>query len=607
MAEETKPQSIEDWSQIRWRKLEVYVYRLQKRIFQAANRGNVQAVHSLQRLLMKSEAARCLAVRRVTQDNKGKNTAGVDGVKSVSAKQRLTFVARLRHPQTIKPKPTRRVWIPKPGKTEKRPLGIPVMLDRAHQALVKLALEPEWEAKLEPNSYGFRPGRSAHDAIQAIFTATCLRDKYVLDADIQGCFDNIAHRPLLDKLNTYPAMRRTIKGWLRAGVLNQGTWEPTERGSPQGGVVSPLLALIALHGLETAITSAFSQRDLPQVIVYADDFVVLHPTRAGVEKAQQIAEEWLGGMGLHLKASKTRIGHTLHALDDGGRAGFNFLGFSVRHFPIGKTRLGQTERTGSEWRRQHPYKMLIKPSAEAIKRHHQALRKVVRAHKAAPQKALLVKLNPVIRGWAMYYRSVVSKRIFASCDYRLMATLMHWAGRRHGHKSPGWVFRKYWHRNNKARGRLEFSTPDGLRLVHHADMPIQRHVKVRGTASPYDGNLVYWAQRLRNHPLTSSRVALLLKRQEGRCARCGLLFTDRDRDCIEVDHVIPRSRGGAHDPTNMQALHGHCHDEKTAEDRSQSKRQQSGIVDKNRVIEEPDESNGSCPVLKTSRSREGAA
>jgi RNA-directed DNA polymerase len=606
MAEETKPQSIEDWSLIPWRKLEVYVYRLQKRIFRAANRGNVQAVHSLQRLLMKSEAARCLAVRRVSQDNRGKNTAGVDGVKSVPPGQRPTFVAFLRHPQTIKPKPTRRVWIPKPGKpkTEKRPLGIPVMLDRAHQALVKLALEPEWEVRFEPNSYGFRPGRSAHDAIQAIFAATCLKDKYVLDADIQGCFDNIAHRPLLDKLNTYPAMRRTIKGWLRAGVLANAQWEPTERGSPQGGVVSPLLALIALHGLETAITSAFVQRDQPQVVVYADDFVVLHPTRAGVEKAKQIAEEWLSGMGLHLKASKTRIGHTLHTTDGEECAGFNFLGFSIRHYPTSKTWQGQK---GSEWRRQHPYKMLIKPSTQAIKRHHHALRAVVRAHKAAPQKALLVALNPVIRGWAMYYRSVVSKRIFASCDYRLMATLMHWAGRRHGHKSPGWVFRKYWRRNNKARGRLEFSTPDGLRLVHHADMPIQRHVKVRGKASPYDGNLVYWAQRLRDHPLTSSRVALLLKRQEGRCTRCGLLFTDRDRDSIEVDHVIPRSRGGAHDPTNMQALHGHCHDEKTAEDGSQSKRQQSGIVDKNRVIEEPDESSGSCPVLKTSRSREGAA
>ncbi len=221
---------------------------------------------------------------------------------------------------------------------------------------------------------------------------------------------------------------------------------------------------------------------------------------------------------------------------------------------------------------------------------------------------MLVKLNPVIRGWSMYYRSAVAKCIFASCDYHLMATLMHWAGRRHGHKSPGWVFRKYWHRNvGNVGGRLEFSTPDGLRLVHHADMPIRRHVKVCGKASPYDGNLVYWAQRLRDHPLTSSRMAILLKRQRGVCARCGLLFTDKDRGNIEVDHIIPRSRGGAHDPTNMQVLHGHCHDQKTAEDGSQTHRRQSGVADKDRVTEEPDETNASRPVLKTSRSREGAA
>ena len=589
------PQPIEDWAALPWRKLEKAVYRLQKRIFQASRRGNVRAVHSLQRLLMKSEAARCLAVRRVTQDNHGKNTAGVDGVKAVAPAHRPTFVALLRHPQTIKPKPTRRVWIPKPGKTEKRPLGIPVMLDRAHQALVKFALEPEWEAKLEPNSYGFRPGRSVHDAIGAVFQATCLKAKYVLDADIEGCFNNIAHPPLLDKLQTYPAMRRTIKGWLKAGVLMDGAWTATERGSPQGGVVSPLLALVALHGLETAITTAFPKHDRPQVVVYADDFVVLHPTRAGVEKAQQIGEEWLSGIGLHLKTSKTRIGHTLHAID--GRAGFEFLGFSIRHYPQGKTRSG---RAGQKRR---PYKMFIRPSTDAIKRHHQALRDVVRAHKAAPQTALLVQLNPVIRGWTMYYRTVVAKRIFASCDYHLMATLKHWAGRRHNHKSMRWVFEKYWRRS--ATGRLEFATPDGLHLVHHADLPIRRHVKVRGTASPYDGDLVYWAQRLRDHPLTTSRVAILLKRQRGCCARCGLLFTDSAT--IEVDHVTPRTCGGSDDLTNLQALHRHCHDQKSATDGSQTHGRQRGANDNDHVAEEPDEANASRPVLKTSRSREGTA
>src|SRR5439155_13242983 len=176
-------------------------------------------VHSLQRLLMKSEAARCLAVRRVTQDHRGKNTAGVDGVKTVPPTQRSRLVALLGQPDAIRPRPTRRVWIPKPGKAEKRPLGIPIMIDRAHQALVKLALEPEWEARFEPNTYGFRPGRSVHDAIGAIFGATCQKEKYVLDADIAGCFDNIGHQPLLDKLTTYPKLRRAIKGWLKAGVM----------------------------------------------------------------------------------------------------------------------------------------------------------------------------------------------------------------------------------------------------------------------------------------------------------------------------------------------------------------------------------------------------
>jgi len=233
-------QSIEDWAQVPWRKLEAAVYRLQKRIYRASCRGQNAVVHSLQRLLMKSKAARCLAVRRVTQDNQGKKTAGVDGVKSVSPTHRPLMVALLHRPQNIKPQPTRRVWIPKPGKKdEKRPLGIPVMLDRVHEALVKLALEPEWEAKFEPNSYGFRPGRSAHDAIEAIFNNTTRKQKYVLDADIKGCFDNIAHEPLLSKLNTYPAMKRVVKSWLKAGVMSDGVFTSTNSGTPQGGVVTP--------------------------------------------------------------------------------------------------------------------------------------------------------------------------------------------------------------------------------------------------------------------------------------------------------------------------------------------------------------------------------
>jgi RNA-directed DNA polymerase len=227
----------ESWNTLPWRKLEQHVYRIQKRIFKAKQQGNTQAVHKLQKLLLKSRAARLLAVRRVTQDNQGKKTAGVDGVKSVPSAQRLEMAEGI-HPQHWKPKtspPVRRIYIPKPGKKEKRPLGIPVMKTRAQQALAKAALEPEWEACFEANSYGFRPGRSCQDAIQAIFLAICKKPKYVLDADFAGCFDHINQEALLAKLNTYPAMRRMLRSWLKAGILDQGVFAPTPRGTPQGG------------------------------------------------------------------------------------------------------------------------------------------------------------------------------------------------------------------------------------------------------------------------------------------------------------------------------------------------------------------------------------
>ena len=226
MAETKAPRVLdpasESWRMLPWRKFEQHTYRIQKRIFRATERGNDRAVQKLQQLLMKSRAARMLAVRRVTQDNQGKKTAGVDGVKSVAPKQRLEMVERL-HPKQwnrLVPQPVRRVYIPKPGKNEQRPLGIPVMVDRGHQALVKLALEPEWESRFEANSYGFRPGRSCHDAIEAIHTNINHKAKYVLDADLKGCFDNINHAALLNKLRTVPAVRRAIKGWLKAGVID---------------------------------------------------------------------------------------------------------------------------------------------------------------------------------------------------------------------------------------------------------------------------------------------------------------------------------------------------------------------------------------------------
>ena len=191
----------------------------------------------MQRLLLRSTSAKLLAVRRVTQDNQGKRTPGVDGLASLEPEERCQLVRTLSLAEPARP--VRRIWIPKPGTQEQRPLGIPTMYDRAAQALVKLALEPQWEARFEPNSYGFRPGRSCHDAIEAIFQEIRYKPKYALDADIAKCFDRIGHRALLDKIDTFPLLRRVIKGWLKAGVMDGGDLFPTQAGTPQGGVLTP--------------------------------------------------------------------------------------------------------------------------------------------------------------------------------------------------------------------------------------------------------------------------------------------------------------------------------------------------------------------------------
>src|SRR5215510_14459359 len=230
------PQGVSDeWSTIPWRKLERYIFRLQKRIYKAKQRGDTRAVRGLKRVLKRSKAAKTLAVRQVTQDNRGKRTAGIDGVKNLTPAERQAMASHL----TLEGKatPVRRIWIPKPGKDEKRPLGIPTMMDRARQALAKMALEPEWEAVFEPHSYGFRPGRSCHDAIEQIFTAM-RKEKYILEADIKGCFDNIAHEALLDKVND-PELRPLLKGWLKAGIMDQEVFQATQQGTPQGGVTTP--------------------------------------------------------------------------------------------------------------------------------------------------------------------------------------------------------------------------------------------------------------------------------------------------------------------------------------------------------------------------------
>jgi len=557
------------WKNLPWKKIERGVFKLQKRIYQAEKRGDRKTVHRLQRLLTKSWQVRALAVRRVTQENQGKKTAGVDGIRNLNPAQRLALVADLKRPS--KPKPVRRVYIDKPGKAEKRPLGIPVIKDRAHQAVAKMALEPEWEAKFEPNSYGFRPGRCCQDAVEAIFNAIKFVPRYALDADIKGCFDNIDQEKLLDKLNTYPAMRRVIKQWLRAGVMEELELMTTEKGTPQGGVVSPLLANIALHGLEEKITQAFPKKAVvngktewsyrPKVVKYADDFVILHQDLEVIKQCQEIAKQWLAEMGLELKESKTRITHTLNRYE--GQVGFDFLGFNIRQFPVGKTHCRKTGIRNWENDGRINFKTIIKPSKQAVKTHYRAIADTIGRYDSKPQAALIMKLNPQIRGWCRYYSTVVSTETFNKLDHLVCQRLLRWGRRRHQHRSRRRMVAKYFN-INRDRGShrpWDFIAPDGTALLRYADTGIKRHVMVKTTRSPYDGDFVYWATRMGNHPLISRRVAQLLKRQGGKCVECGLYFWEGER--IGIDYIIPKQSGGRDAYWNWLLLHTHCYERKS--------------------------------------------
>ncbi|MBC6474362.1 MAG: group II intron reverse transcriptase/maturase [Hormoscilla sp. GM102CHS1] len=584
---------VYDWNAVPWRKLERMVFKLQKRIYRATLEGNKRLVRRLQGLMTRSWSAKMIAVRQVTQQNQGKKTAGVDGVTALKPSERQPLVRQLRVEKGQKVQPTRRVWIPKPGRDEKRPLGIPTIHDRALQGVVKMALEPEWEAVFEANSYGFRRPRGCHDAIAAIFLNIKQKSKWVLDADIAKCFDKIDHKALLRKLNNSSPIRSVIRGWLKAGVMDQRTFQPTEAGTPQGGVISPVLANIALHGLEAEVKRAFPRQSIT-VVRYADDFVVIHEKQEVIVQAKEVVQKWLSGIGLELKAEKTRISHTL----EGENPGFDFLGFNIRQYKVGRYHSGK-----NPYGALLGYKTLIKPSQKAIEKHKERLREVVRRHWALTQVALISKLNPIIKGWCNYYRTVVSKETFAEMDAFLWNLTWRWARRRHPRKSRKWVTEKYWKPEKDRDWNFKGQLKNGKEvwLTRHADTEIIRHVKVTGTASPMNGDLVYWSKRLRKSPDVSSRVIKLLKKQQGKCERCGLTFKDGDK--WEVDHVIPTSRGGKDRYDNLQLLHDYCHDAKTASDGSLGGRARKREIE----AEEPDEVKVSRPVLKTSRPGDGLA
>ncbi len=393
-------------------------------------------------------------------------------------------------------------------------------------------------------------------------------------------------------------LRRVIKGWLRAGVMDGDELFPTEEGTQQGGVISPLLANVALHGLETAVRDAFPANHIvdghriqnwkPQIIGYADDLVILHRDRAVIQRSKEVVAEWLKHMGLELKPSKTRITHTLQAVEgeagEAGEAGFDFLGFNVRHYQVGKTHFVKTGGRTKEW---VDFKTIIKPSKSALQRHYAALGEVITQLRGASQDTVIATLNPKIRGWSGYYRTVVASRAYSRLDHLVWRKLMRWAQYRHPRKGNRWVVRKYFNIEGRKRPgemRWLFVSDNGPALIRHASTAIRRHVKVEGRQSPYNGDWAYWASRLGRYPGLTTRAAVLLKRQAGQCAWCKLYFRGGE-ELREVDHITPQSRGGRETYANWQLLHRHCHDVKTAGDKSTVR----GIQDKDRIAKEPDE------------------
>ncbi len=537
---------IEAWRNLPWKKFQRTVFRLQKRIYRAASRGDKRTVRNLQRLLLCSSAARHLAVRQVTQENQGKKTPGVDGVASLPPSKRVALAEDLRD-LGRKPMPVRRLYIPKTN-GEKRPLGIPTLRDRAMQALVKGVLEPQWEAQFEANSYGFRPGRSAHDAIGAIYLSINQTPKYVLDADIEHCFDRIDHRYLLDKLDTFPRLRRLVRGWLKARIVDRGEWLFPEAGTPQGGVLSPLLANVALHGLEEALVGSIPRRKdglnwSPTVVRYADDFVILHRDLDTLSQLKQRAQRWLGRVGLRLKPNKTHLTHTLRPHH--GRVGFDFLGFNVRQHRVGQHRSGkdaQGNRLG--------FKTIITPSKAAQRRHRRRLAEIVKKYRGAHQEGLRKELQAQISGWCQYYSHVVSRKVFACLERYLFWLLKRWARHRHPTKGWHWRVKRYWTIQDRRWyfGKARF-------LKTHIDFKIKRHAKVQGQRSPYDGDWTYWGYRLRAYAGVSRIKGLLLKKQTGRCDCCGLYF--RVEDLLEVHHRDGERKNNR--LANLALLHARCH------------------------------------------------
>lgn len=526
-----------DWHSINWRQIHRRVRGLQVRIAEATKHQQWRRVRQLQRLLVRSFAARALAVKRVTE-NRGKRTAGVDGEIWSTPNMKWQAIDRLTR-TGYQPKPLRRVYIPK-ANGKSRPLGIPTMKDRAMQALYLLALDPVAETTGDENSYGFRPHRCTADAIAQCFTVLARQDRaqWVLEGDIKGFFDNISHDWVLANI---PLDKQVLRKWLASGYMEQGKRFDTVAGTPQGGIISPVIANMVLDGLEgklrTLAKNQSQQRKLQiNYVRYADDFIVTGKSKELLEtEVLPLLNAFMAERGVALSEEKTLITH----IDNG----FDFLGQNVRKY------------NG---------KLLIKPSNKNVKAFLGKVREVLTRHKMAPAWLIVQWLNPKIRGWANYHRHVVSSETFSYVDHRIWQMLWRWARRRHSNKPRHWVAKKYFGRVGGREWVFGGLKPDGV--MHHlllaSQVSIKRHVKVKGDANPYDQSQEQYfekrqLERLKENRLWFGKLRLIWERQKHRCPLCGQPF--RDDDDWDLHHIVYRTRGGGDEAENLMMLHPNCH------------------------------------------------
>jgi RNA-directed DNA polymerase len=541
-----------DWNAIDWRNAQRIVRNLRQRIFRATQASDWRKLRSLQKLMLRSYSNLILSVRQATQVNAGKYTPGVDRLVVKTPAARSELVDRLSTGQPWRAKPVRRVYIPK-SNGKRRPIGIPTIIDRCLQAQVKNALEPSWEARFEGSSYGFRPGRGCHDALTKIYLLARPngRKKWVVDADIKGAFDNIDHDFLLRSIGDVPG-KELLKQWLKAGVMEDRTFHATPRGTPQGGVISPLLLNIALHGMEAALGVTHNCRGTiigkRAVVRYADDLVVFCESREDATAVVHILAEWLRLRGLSLSSEKTRIVHLTE--------GFDFLGFNIRHYEAPRT-----SRSG--------YKLLIKPSKQSVARLREKLREVWRQLTGQSVREVLRRLNPLIRGWANYFRTAVSCKTFQKLDRWMFRRTVLYVRRRHSNKPKDWCVQRYWGRlNPKVEDSWVFGDKrSGYYLQKFSWFPIERHVLVQGTASPDDPELreYWWARRKVNIRHLSLSDVRLAEVQDWLCPVCGANLIDGE--ALERHHWTPKGEGGTDAYSNRVLVHLYCHQQLTAAQR----------------------------------------